>query len=58
MSSNELAQRALFTFVDQESFLLTSRSIDKTGQVRLYWAHDPVVPTEEQCFGKTDNRIV
>ncbi|KAJ5641057.1 D-aminoacylase [Penicillium herquei] len=52
MSFNELAKRAIFTFVDEDYFLFTFKFIAETGEVRLYWAHDPIVPADEQYFVK------
>lgn len=57
LSFNELAKRAKFTFVDQDYFLFKFQFGTETGDVRLYWAHDPVVSAEEQFFVKSDRDV-
>lgn len=52
-SFNDLAQRAIFTFLDEDYFKFTFRTNEDGNIDRLFWAHDGNVPAEEQFLVKT-----
>ncbi len=52
-SFNDLAKRAIFTFLDEDYFQFTFRQ-NEVGEInKLFWAHDGSVPVEEQFFVKS-----
>ncbi|KAI0465878.1 putative D-aminoacylase [Xylaria cf. heliscus] len=56
-SFNDLAKRAIFTFLDEDYFQFTFCN-DGTGEMtRLYWAHDGNIPAEEQFFLKVTGSV-
>lgn len=52
-SFNDLAKRAIFTFLDEDYFQFTFRQNDAGEIDRLFWVHDGSVPADEQFFVKT-----
>ncbi|KAI1151720.1 putative D-aminoacylase [Nemania diffusa] len=51
-SFNDLAKRAIFTFLDEDYFQFTFRHDEASDMDRLFWAHDGSLPADEQFFVK------
>jgi CubicO group peptidase (beta-lactamase class C family) len=57
MSFNAKAKRAIFTFFHEDELKFTFQS-NNAGQIeKLYWAHTPDVPAEEQYFIKINKEM-